>query len=69
MQSVQSEVLLHPDLTLCIALLLRATCCYMLCDTTCSQCKILGETLSTTVQTLVAGAFVSYMPPTIFWLR
>jgi hypothetical protein len=34
-----------------------------------SQCKILGETLNTTVQTLVAGAFVSYMPTTIFWLR
>lgn len=32
------------------------------------QCKILGETLNTTVQTLVAGAFVSYMPTTIFWL-
>lgn len=33
------------------------------------QCKILGETLNVTVQTLVAGAFVSYMPTTIFWLR
>uniref|UniRef100_A0A383W2P9 Transmembrane protein n=1 Tax=Tetradesmus obliquus TaxID=3088 RepID=A0A383W2P9_TETOB len=31
-------------------------------------CKILGQFLNTIVQTLVAGAFVTYMPPTIFWL-
>jgi hypothetical protein len=30
--------------------------------------QILGEFLNTVVQTLVAGAFVAYMPKTIFWL-
>jgi hypothetical protein len=32
------------------------------------QCKILGETLNTVVQTLVAGSFTSFMPWQIFWL-
>jgi hypothetical protein len=32
------------------------------------QCKILGETLNTVVQTLVAGSFTSYMPWPVFWL-
>jgi prepilin signal peptidase PulO-like enzyme (type II secretory pathway) len=30
--------------------------------------QILGEFLNTVVQALVAGAFVTYMPNTIFWL-
>jgi hypothetical protein len=30
--------------------------------------QILGQCLNTVVQTLVAGAFVEYMPMTIFWL-
>lgn len=31
-------------------------------------CKIRGQTLNTTVQTLVAGSFVAYMPTQVFWL-
>jgi hypothetical protein len=30
--------------------------------------QILGQCLNTVVQTLVAGAFVQYMPKSIFWL-
>jgi hypothetical protein len=30
--------------------------------------QVLGQCLNTVVQTLVAGAFVEYMPGTIFWL-
>jgi hypothetical protein len=30
--------------------------------------QILGQCLNTVVQTLVAGAFVEFMPKTIFWL-
>lgn len=49
----------------------RASSTSKLCVCRCGllQCKILGETLNVTVQALVAGAFVSYMPTTIFWLR
>lgn len=31
-------------------------------------CKILGQILNTTVQTLVAGSFTAYMPSVLFWL-
>lgn len=37
-------------------------------QTTWLQCKILGESVNTVVQTLIAGSFTPFMTWRVFWL-